>query len=131
MRETRGQRVRLEMVYRNEGQIARDCDGLAGGDTDDETADQAWARRRANPVYRLPVDASRGQTFGDEEIEELYMGTRGNLRHHAAELGMERELGADQIGQDGAFTTRVAAHQGGGGFIAARFDAEDGELALV
>src|SRR5215471_13774426 len=104
MRETRGQRVRLEMVYGNEGKTARKCDGLAGGDTDDETADQAWACRRANPFYRLPVNASRGQSFGDEEIEELHMGPRSNLRHHAAELGMERELGADQIGQDGAFT---------------------------
>ncbi len=59
------------------------------------------------------------------------MGARRDLRHHAAELGMQRELRPHQIGKQDAFAARLAADQGCCGLVAARFDAEDDEVALM
>ena len=131
MGEAGGERVRFEMVHGDEGQPARQGDGLGGGDADDQPADQARACRRGDAVDLLPAKARLGERLGDETIEQLNMGARRDLRHHAAELGMQRKLRPHQIGKQDAFAARLAAHQGGGGLVAARLDAEDDKVALI
>lgn len=91
--------------------------------------DQARAYRRGHAVDCLPAKASIGHGLGDGRIQHLDMGPGGDLRHHAAEARMQGKLGADHIGKDCSLAVRVPAHDSGGGFIAARLDAEDDENA--
>ena len=130
MGEAGGERVRLEMVHGDEREPARQGDGLGRGDADDQPADQARACGRGDAIDLLQAEASLGERLGDQTIEQLDMGARRDLRHHAAELGMQRKLRAHQIGKDDAFAARLAADQGCRGLVAARLDAEDDEVAL-
>ena len=131
MGEAWGERVRLEMVHGDEGQPARERDGLPRGDADDQPADQPRPRRGGDAVDLVEAETSFGQRLGDENIEQLDMGARGDLRHDAAELGVERKLRAHHIGEDDALAACLAPHQGGGGLVAARLDAEHDEVAWV
>jgi NAD(P)H-dependent FMN reductase len=55
------------------------------------------------------------------------MGASGNLRHHAAVRAVLVELGAHNVRQHPAAAVAFAKHDGGGGLVAARLDAEDNE----
>ena len=131
MGEARCERVRFEMVHGDEGQPARKGDGLAGGDADDQPADQPRPRRGGDAVDLVEAETSFGQRLGDQNIKELDMGARGDLRHDAAELGVKRKLRAHRVGEDDALAVRLAPDQGGGGLVAARLDAEHHEVAWV
>ena len=131
MGEAWGERVRLEMVHGDEGQPARERDGLPRGDADDQPADQPRPSGCGDAVDLVEAETGFGHRLGDENIEQLDMGARGDLRHDAAELGMQRKLRAHHIGEDDALAACLAPHQGGGGLVAARLDAEDDEVAWV
>ena len=85
----------------------------------------------ATPSMLVEAETSFGQRLGDQNIEQLDMGARGDLRHDAAELGVQRKLRAHHIGEDDALAACLAPHQGGGGLVAARLDAEHDEVARV
>ena len=109
MGEARCERVRFEMVHGDEGQPARKGDGLAGGDADDQPADQPRPRRGGDAVDLVEAETSFGQRLGDQNIEQLDMGARGDLRHDAAELGVKRKLRAHRIGEDDALAVSPRA----------------------
>ena len=112
------------MVHGDEGEIARKGDGLPRGDADDQPADQAGAGGGGDTVDRVEAKASLGERLGDQNIEKLDMGARRDLRHDAAELGVQRKLRAHHIGEDDALAACLAPDQGGGGLVAARLDAK-------
>ena len=85
----------------------------------------------ATPSIVVEAETSFGQRLGDQNIEQLDMGARRDLRHDAAELGVQRKLRAHHIGEDDALAACLAPHQGGGGLVAARLDAEHDEVARV
>src|SRR6476620_3446165 len=97
----------LEMVHSNKGEPARERDGLASRHPYDQTADQARTRRGRAAADFTQAKPSFGERFGNATIEQLDMRARGDLRHHAAELRMEGELRAPQIGKETALTSRV------------------------
>jgi hydroxymethylbilane synthase len=77
-----------------------------------------------------PVDLGQGdagvrQRPGDEAVDDLDVGTRGDLRHHAAVGRMLGDLAQDLVREDVAATVAAEGHHGGGGFVAGRLDAED------
>ena len=82
-------------------------DGLAHGDADDQAADQARARRSRRPRRSLEAEPGLGERLADRGIEQLDMGARGDLRHHAAIGRMQIELRAHHVRQDLAAAVAV------------------------
>ena len=131
MGEARCERVRFEMVHGDEGQPARKRDRLARGNADDQPADQPRPSGCGDAVDAVEAETGFGQRLGDQDIEQLDMGARRDLRHDAAERGVQRKLRAHHIGEDDALAACLTPHQGGGGLVAARLDAEHDEVARV
>ncbi len=65
-----------------------------------------------------------------EAVDHLHMGARRDLRHDAAIGGVLGDLAQDLVGQDLAAPVEAGRHDGGGGFVAGRFDAEDAHEAF-
>ena len=105
---------------------------LGSGDADDEPADQARSCRRGDAVDLLPAEARLGERLGDETIEQLNMGARRDLGHHAAELGMQRKLRPHQIGENST-PLPLASRRTMAAAVSsqARLDAEDHKVALL
>jgi hypothetical protein len=61
------------------------------------------------------------QGFGDDGGEGFEVGAGSDFRDDAAEFLVEVDLGGDDAGED----VNAIADNGGGGFVAGGFDAED------
>jgi hypothetical protein len=83
--EPRRQRVRFEMVHRHQRLLVDQRDGLGGGEPDDHAADQAGAGRGRDPVEGLKWKLGLAHCLGNDVVERLDRGARGDLRHDAAE----------------------------------------------
>ena len=57
MRQAGGERMRFQMIDRDEGHAEPERDCLAHGDADDQAADQPRARRRGNRVDRVETES--------------------------------------------------------------------------
>jgi len=128
--EARGQRMRLQMIDRNEGHASPECNRFASGQAHDQPTDQAGTRGRGNRVDRIEAKLSLGKRLENRGIEHLDMGAGGDFRHHAAIDRVQVELRAHDIGQDRAAPVRRAAHHGRRGLVAARLDAEHRERGV-
>ncbi len=122
--EPGGERMRLEMIDRDEGHAASKRDRLPRDHANDQPADQAWPRCRCHAVDRIESEGGLGQRLDDRRVEQLDMGARGDLRHHPAIDGVKVELRAHHARQDGAAAVGLEPHEGGCGLVAARLDAE-------
>jgi hypothetical protein len=69
------------------------------------------------------IEANCGlpQRFIDDWKKALQMSAGRDLRHHAAEAGVQVGLRRDHVGQHG----RLVGEDGSGGFVAGGFDAEE------
>ena len=112
--------VGLDVVDGDEAFLPGEGEAFGGGDADEEAADESGAVGDGDGVeLGLGVgDAGSGEGFGDDGIEGFEMGAGGDFGDDAAELGVEVDLGTDDIGEDLA----AIADDGGGGFIAGGFD---------
>jgi hypothetical protein len=128
VRQPRRQRVTLEMVDGIEWLARRAGNRLAGHEPDEEAADQPRPARRGDGIEIAEPAPGAQQRFGDEAIQRLHMGACRDLRHHAAIGAVFLELAQDHFAQDFAPPIRIAHHNGSGGLVAARFDAENGQL---
>jgi hypothetical protein len=104
------------------GQAAREGDGLARHRADQQSADQARADRGRDGVDPVQADPGRVERVADHRVAMVEMGARGDLGDDAAMDRVKVALGQHDAGQDAA----IAAHDGGGGFVAAGLDPEDG-----
>lgn len=75
------------------------------------------------PIFTPSTKATTGH---DEN-----MGAGGDFRHHAAERGVLADLRQHDIGQDTAAAVLAPFHQGCGGLVAGRFDAEDDHRCII
>jgi hypothetical protein len=96
--EPRRQRVRLEVIDRQERLVVDQRDGLGGGQADDHATDQPGPGGRGDPV-----DIAKGRTgfrhgLANDAVQRFDMGARGDFRDHAAERGMFGDLGEHDIG---------------------------------
>ena len=98
--------------------------GLGGGGADQEAADEAGAVGDGDAIELGGgvVDVRKVESFLDDGGERFKVGPGGDFRDHAAEFGVEVDLRGDDVRADLA----AIFHNGGGGFIAGGFDAEDG-----
>ena len=116
-----GEHMGFEMVDREEGEVVRGGDRLAGHRADDDAADQPRPGGRRHPVERIEADPGIRHGPRDHAVDGLQMRARGDLRHYPAIVAMGVELVAHHIGEDRA---AVVDHRRRG-LVAARLDTED------
>ena len=129
--EARRQGVRFEVIDRHQRFLGDQRNRLGGGEPDDDPADQAGAGRRRDAVELPQADVGVDHRLGDDVVDDLDMGARRDLRHHAAIGGVLVRLRQHDVGQDFAAPVIVALHDGSGGFVARGLDAEDQHQASV
>ncbi len=103
---------------------------LGGGQPDDDAADEAGTGGRRDAVEIVELDGRRLQGARHEAIHHVNVGAGGDFRHHAPIGGVRRDLAQDLVGQDGAAALLIERHDGGGGFVAGGFEAEDTHCGL-
>ena len=116
--------MRFEVVDRDQRLVVDQRDGLGGGQPDDHAADQAGSGGRRNAVELAIAAAGLFHRLRDHMVQHLDMGAGGDLRHHAAEVGVFADLRQHDIGQDLAAAVGGALDHRRGGLVAGRFDAE-------
>ena len=114
--------MRLEMVDRDQRRVVHHRDRLCGRQPDDHAADQAGARGGGDRRELRIADIGLLHRAIDDAVEQVDMGARGDLRHHAAEAGVLVGLRAHDIGEDLAAAVALALDHGGCGFIAGGLD---------
>ena len=130
--EPRGQRMRFQMVDRDQRLVVHQRDCFGRGQPDDHAADQAGSGGRGDAVEGGERHLRLAHRLCDDGIERLDMGAGGDFRHDAAEFGMFADLRQDDIGQDAAAPpSRSPLDHGGGRFVAGRFDAENDHRCII
>ena len=100
LRQARGQRVRLEVVDGDEGLAARQRHALGGHQPDKDAADEARTCRSRHSIEVLGRDLGPRERARDEQVDNLDMGARRNLRHNSAEWRVRGDLAHDFVGED-------------------------------
>ncbi len=98
--ETRRQRMRLEMVDSEERLADRDRDPLGRHQPDQHASDQARSRRRRDAVEISRRHPRLRERARDQQVDDLDMGARRDLRHNPAVGRMSRNLTHHFVGQD-------------------------------
>ncbi len=129
--EPRRQRMRLEMIDSDERLLVGERDGLGGGESDNDAADQAGPGGGSDAVERGEGRLRLLHRFGYDAVERFDMGAGGNLRHHAAKLGMLADLRQYDVGQNPPLAVGAALDHGGRRFIACGFDAENNHRCII
>ncbi len=119
------ERVRLEVVHRDQRLLLDQRDRLGGGQSDDHAADQPGAGRGRNAVELVEVAPGLPHRPADQQVEDLHMGARRDLGYHAAERRMVGDLREHDVRPDLAAPVRQPLDHRGRGLVAGRLDAED------
>jgi hypothetical protein len=119
--------VPLQVVDRDQRQVAGQRRRLAERKSDHHPADEAGTRRGRDAGQVAPAQPGFGQGPRDDAVDGFHMRPRGDFRHNAAVGGVFGDLAGDNRGQHRDAPVRVPPHDGGGGFIATGLDPEDGE----
>ena len=101
-----GQRVALEMIDRKQRLAGGERDRLGRGQADEDAADEAGAGGRGDRVDVGEAEARLAKRRGDDAVERLDMGARGDLGDDPAEGGMVGDLREHDVGQDAPPTRR-------------------------
>ncbi len=83
--KARRQRMRFEMIDRDKRRAMHQRDRLRRRQPDDDAADQARAGRGRDAAERRIADPGLLHRRFDDAVEQVDMGARGDLRHHAAD----------------------------------------------
>ena len=124
--EARGQRMRLEMVDREERQAMHRRDRLGGDQPDQQAADQTRSGGRGDARELGESQAGFAHDALDQMVEDLDVRPRRDLRHDAAVGGMARQLAVQRLGAHPA----LGVDQGDPGLVAAGLDAEHDGRAI-
>ena len=84
--------MRFEMIDRHERLGRGERQRLAGGQPDNDAADQAGAGRRRDPIEIAELHFRLVERARNDRVDDFDMGTRGDFRHHAAEGGVFGDL---------------------------------------
>ena len=123
--QARSQRMRLQVVDRNERLAARERHALARHQPDEQAANEARPRGGRHAVEILGRDAGPPERAGDEQIDDLDMGARRNLGHDSAEGRVRRDLAHHLVGENIARAVGTQPHHRRRGLVARRLDAKN------
>ena len=98
----------FEMIDGEERLVVREGHRLGRHDAHHHAADQARPAGRGDAVEVGEIEPRLGQRLGDQPVDPLEMGARGDLRHDAAEAAMLGQLAVDDVGEDAADRPCVA-----------------------
>ena len=96
--------MRLQVIDRDQRRAVHQRDRLGGRQSDDDAADQSRAGRRRDAAKLRIADAGLCHGGRDDAVEQVHMGARGDLGHHAAVRRMFLDLRVDDVGQNAAGT---------------------------
>jgi hypothetical protein len=88
------------MVDGDERLAARQCNALARHQPNQHAADEAGTCRRRHSVEVLGRDLGPRERAPDQQVDDLDMGARRNLRHNSAERRVRGDLAHHFVGQD-------------------------------
>jgi hypothetical protein len=123
--------MRFQVVDRDQRLVVDQRDGFRRGQTDDDAADQARPCGCGNAVQCAERDLRLAHRRGDDRIQRLDVGAGRDLRHDAAECCMFLDLREHDVRQDAAPPVLGPFDQGGSGFVAGGFDAEDDHRCIM
>lgn len=126
VRQPRRQRMPGEMIDPDERQVACGGQPLGAHHPRHDAANQPGSGGCSDPVQRIETQPRFLHRLFHAEIEPFGMGARSDFGYDATKGRMQVRLTGDDRGQYFG-TPIVQAHDGGGGIVAARFDAEEGE----
>ncbi len=129
VREPGGERMRFEMVDREERLLRGPGDALCRHRSDDQPADQPGTGGRRHAIELFDARLGFGERAPDQPCDMVEMRPRGDLRHDAAIGRMLGQLGVDQIGPDQR--ARAVADHRDRSLVAARLDAENSQAACM
>jgi hypothetical protein len=118
----------LEMIDRDQRLVVDQRDGLGGGQPDDHAADQAGTGRGGDAVKLVIAASGFLHCAGNNSVNHLDMGAGGYFRHHTAKGGVLIDLRQHDVRQNAAAAVLPPFHDGGGCFVAGRFNTEDEHL---
>ena len=119
--EEDGMNVAFEMIYRDQRLVERLGQRFGVSDADEERADEAGALGHSDGVDFLERELRLCKSFADDRHDLAKVFTRGEFRDDAAVLAVNVDLGGD----DGRKDFAAVGDDGGGGFVAGGFDAEN------
>ena len=116
--------VGFEMMGRIEGLVVEDCERAGGEGADEETANEAWGMSDGDSIDAVDSFAGISKSLFNDRINGFDVAAGGNFWNDATVFGVDIDLRHDNIRQD--FLS--VFDNGGGGFVARRFDTEDFHL---
>ena len=122
MRQPRRQRMRFQVIDRDQRLAGGGGNGLGRGEADEDAADQPRPRR-----CRHAVEIGKGKARFlhcrlDDVVEMGDVGARRQFGYDAAIGLVLVDLRPHDIGEDFPLAVAGARHDGRGGLVAARFD---------
>ena len=117
--------MRLKVVDGDERLSARQRDALARHEADEDAANQARTCGGRHAVQILGRDLGPLERARDEQVDDLDMGARRNLRHDAAEWRVRRDLAHHLVGENFARAVGLEPHHRRRGLVAGRLNAKD------
>ena len=123
--QSRGKRMRLQMVDGNKGYAARCGDGLGRHNADDNATDQPWPAGCRNGVQLAETGFGLPHRFRDDGIDRFQMGAGGDFRHDSAERRMIVDLRPDDLAENRVCSVLCIVNHRRRGFVAACLYAED------
>src|ERR1700677_4066283 len=119
--EKNGVDVAGEMVHGNERLAQREGESFAVGEAHEQRADQARALRDGDGVEIVQGDVGLVDGFADDRHDLTQMFARREFGDAPAVFAVNFDLGGDDAGED----VFAVGDDGGGGFVAGGFDAEN------
>jgi len=118
--------VSFEVIDGNErfAEGLRESFGIS--DSHQERTNETRALCHAHGVDVGEIEAGLGKCFADDWDDLAEVFARGKFRYDSAVFAMNIDLGSDDAGEDFA----AVGDDGGGGFVARRFDAEDADAHI-
>ena len=128
--EGKGRRVRLQhwrqqvtfhMMYADGRYAPGPGQAAANRRADQQRANQSWTTGIGDTIDRIRRDASGAEDFLQQRQGLAHMIARGQFRHDATILGMQRDLAVQGVREQATITVI----EGDTGFIAGSFKAQD------
>lgn len=116
-----GEGVGDDVIDRVEGFAVREGEGAGSESADKKAAEEAGAGGDGDAVDLVPGGAGFGEGFMDDGQDDLNVTAGGDLGHNPAVFFVNVDLAGDDVGAD----VTAVFDDGGCGFVAGGFDAEN------